>query len=111
MTYVRPLPQYDPTMERPQAVSGGGEAMVMGFAGLNVLQDVGGIAFLDQGAADGVSIGDEYEYLNPAAGSGVVEGRLQVVGITSGIAAARIVSMDDAVFHQGIVVRLARKMR
>jgi hypothetical protein len=109
--YVRPLPMYDPTMERPQAVSGGGEAMIMGFAGPNVVQDIGSIAFLDRGADDGVSIGDEYEYLNPDAGTGVVEGRLQVVGLTPGMAAARVLAMDDAVFHQGIVVRLARKMR
>jgi len=108
---LRPLPEFEPTMERPQAVSGGGEAMIMGFAGPNVLQDIGSIAFLDQGADDGVRIGDEYEYLNPDAGTGVVEGRLQVVGTTSGIASARVVSMDDAVFHQGLVVRLARKMR
>jgi LysM repeat protein len=108
---LRPLPEYEPTMERPQAVSVGGEAMIMGFAGPNVVQDVGSIAFLDQGADDGVRIGDEYAYLNAEAGAGVVEGRLQVVGTTSGIASARVVSMDDVVFHQGLVVRLARKMR
>jgi hypothetical protein len=108
---VRPLPEFRPSIDRPEPVSGGGEAMIMGFAGPNVLQDLGSIAFLDRGADNGVSIGDEYEFLNPAAGSGVVEGRLQVVGTTSGMAAARIVSMDDAVFRQGIVVRLARKMR
>lgn len=108
---VRPLPVYEPTMERPEPVAGGGEAMIMGFAGPNVLQDVGSIAFLDQGADDGVRIGDEYDYMNADAGAGVVEGRLQVVGTTSGIASARIVSMDDVIFKQGLVVHLARKMR
>ena len=109
--YLRAVPEYEPTMDTAQPVSDGAEAMVMGFAGPSVVQDVGNIAFLDQGSDDGVTIGDEYEYINPAAGTGVVEGRLQVVGLTSGMAAARIVSMDDTVFHQGIVVRLARKMR
>jgi hypothetical protein len=110
--YVRPLPEYTlrPGQEA-EPVSGGAEAMIMGFAGPGVLHDVEGIAFLDQGSDDGVNIGDEYEYLNRDAGADVVEGRLQVVGLTPGMAAARILSMDDAVFHQGIVVRLARKMR
>lgn len=109
---VRPLPEYalEPGVE-PQPVSGGGEAMVMGFAGPNEIQDIGGVAFLDQGADDGVNIGDEYEYLNPGAGTAVVEGRLQVVGVTPEMASARILSMADDVFRQGIVVRLARKMR
>ena len=92
-------------------VGGGAEAMIMGFANIAELQDVGAVAFLDQGSDDGVGIGDEFEYVNRLAGSDVVEGRLQVVGITANIAAARIVSMDDAVFRQGLVVRLARKMR
>lgn len=110
--FLRPLPEYSVKLGDSAApVEGGPRAMVMGFAGLNVLQDVGGVAFLDQGADDGVNIGDEYEYLNPTAGAGVVEGRVQVIGTTASMAAARILSMDDAVFHEGVVVRLARKMR
>jgi len=110
--YVRPLPGYTlrPGQEA-EPVSGGGEAMIMGFAGRAVLHDIGGMAFLDLGSDDGVNIGDEYEYLNRDAGANVVEGRLQVVGTTPEMATARILSMDDAVFHQGVVVRLSRKMR
>jgi len=69
------------------------------------------VAFLDLGADQGIVIGDEFEYLNPRAGSNVVEGRLQVVGVQPGIAAARGVEVDEAVFEQGIVVRLSKKMR
>lgn len=92
-------------------VMGGSEAMVMGFAGLAELHDVGAVAFLDLGGDQGVTVGDEFEYVNPQAGSGVVEGRLQVVGVKGSTSSARIVSMSDVVFQQGLVVRLARKMQ
>lgn len=107
-----PLPSFPlrPGQEA-QPVATGGEAMVMGFAGVAELRDLGAIAFLDQGADHGVSIGDEYEYVNTLAGRDQVEGRLQVVGVKAGTASARITHMDDMVFRQGIVVRLARKMR
>lgn len=109
---VGPLPSYSLTPGRyAQDVSGGSEAMVMGFAGLAVLQDVGEVAFLDQGSDDGVAVGDEYELVNPALGSDPVEGVLRVVGVTRNGASARILQMDDAVFRQGVVVRLSRKMR
>jgi hypothetical protein len=84
--------------------------MVMGFAGFNEVQDIGSVAFLDVGSDQGIVIGDEFEYLNPQAGANVVEGRLQVVGVQEGMASARILGMDDAVFEQGIVVRLSKKM-
>jgi len=109
---LAPLPTYG---VRPgqyaQDVSGGTEAMIMGFAGTAVLQDLGAVAFLDQGSDHGLGIGDEFEYVNPLAGRDEVEGRLQVVGVTAGTASARVVGMSDAVFKPGLVVRLARKMR
>ena len=39
------------------------------------------------------------------------DGRLQVVGVTETMAAARVLSMADNVFRQGVVVRLTKKMR
>lgn len=109
---LAPIPAYGLGKgEYARDVARGAEAMIMGFAGRAELQDVGQVAFLDQGSDDGVGIGDEFEYVNRLAGSDVVEGRLQVVGVTANVAAARIVSMDDAIFRQGLVVRLARKMR
>ncbi|MSR21415.1 MAG: hypothetical protein EXR91_10660 [Gemmatimonadetes bacterium] len=57
---------------------------------------------------DGIKLGDEFVLYGSAVGS--PEGSLQVVGVTPSMAAARITSMVDDVFHQGVVVRLARKM-
>jgi len=107
-----PLPSFSLTPgESARDVSGGSRAMIMGFARRGVVQGVGEVAFLDQGLDDGVAVGDEYELVNPALGSNPVEGRLTVVGVTRNVAAARIVQMDDAVFRQGLIVQLARKMR
>lgn len=109
---LAPLPSYRLRPgESAQVVAGGGEAMVMGFAGPSELHPIGSVAFLDQGSDDGVAVGDEFVYVNQLAGHDQVEGRLQVVGVTAGTSAARIVAMDDEVFRQGVVVRLARKMR
>ena len=110
--FVGPLPTYPLTLgQKAQDVAGGPEAMVMGFAGRAVLQDIGAVAFLDQGGDDGVSVGDEFVLFNADAGADGVEGLLQVVGVTPTMASARILNMDDVVFRQGVVVRLARKMR
>lgn len=109
---LAPLPTYalQPGQEA-QAVPGGEEAMIMGFADRSELKDLGAVAFLDLGSDHGVNIGDEFEYINSLAGRDQVEGRLQVVGVKPGMAAARVTGMDDAVFRRGLVVRLARKMR
>lgn len=109
---LAPLPEFALAADQvAQPVAGGPEAMVVGFAGRAELQDVGAVAFLDLGRDHGVGLGDEFEYVNRLAGSDVVEGRLQVVGVSPQTAAARIVSITDAVFRQGLVVRLSRKMR
>lgn len=109
---LAPLPSYGLQPGQTAAeVAGGTEAMIMGFAGRAELQDVGAVAFLDQGSDDGVGIGDEFEYVDRLEGRDVVAGRLQVVGLTPAMASARILEMNDAVFRQGVVVRLARKMR
>ncbi len=109
---LAPVPAYGlRSGQYAEDVAAGAEAMIMGFANMAELQDVGAMAFLDQGTDDGVGIGDEFEYVNRPAGADVVEGRIQVVGVTANVATARILSMDDAVFRQGLVVRLARKMR
>jgi len=108
--FVRPVPSYNvqPGVTA-QDVSGGSEAMVMGFAGRQVLNDLGHIAFLDLGSNDGINVGDEF-VLYGEASSTSPRGRLQVVGVTDRMSAARIASIVDDVFHQGVVVRLVRKM-
>ena len=108
---VRPLPTYTPRAGvYAEEVAGGSEAMVMGFVGVQVLSDLGHVAFLDLGSDDGVTIGDEFILYGQAIPTSR-EGSLQVVGVTETIAAARILSMRDDVFAQGVVVRLAKKMR
>lgn len=110
--FVGPLPSYALSLgQSAQDVSGGPEAMIMGFAGRAVLQDIGAVAFLDLGMDDGVSVGDEFVLYSAEAGADEVDGLLQVVGVKANMASARILSMDDVVFRQGVVVRLARKMR
>lgn len=107
---VRPVPSFDlQPGQYAQPISGGSEAMIMGFAGRQELNDLGHIAFLDLGSNDGVTHGDEFVLYGAAVGA--PEGSLQVVGVTPTMAAARITSMVDDVFRQGVVVRLARKMR
>jgi hypothetical protein len=109
--FVRPLPSHD--LERgvyAQEVSGGSEAMVMGFAGNHVLTDIGHIAFLDLGSDDGIVIGDEFVLYGEAIPT-ERDGSMQVIGVTETTAAARVLSMADNVFRQGVVVRLTKKMR
>jgi hypothetical protein len=108
--FVRPAPAY--TLERgatAQAISGGSEAMIMGFAGRQVINDLGHVAFLDLGSDDGITIGDEFVLYGEATADRP-RGSLQVVGTTETMAAARIMSMVDDVFRQGVIVRLVRKM-
>ncbi len=108
--YVGALPNYEPIPGRyAEAVGGGSEAMVMGFAGGQVITEIGHIAFIDLGSDDGIAIGDEFVLYGeaiPTEESGV----LQVVGVQETTAAARVMAMSDNVFHQGIVVRLSKKM-
>ena len=107
---VRPVPAYNLRAgQYAQDVTGGSEAMVMGFAGVQTVNDIGHVAFLDLGADDGVTVGDEFVLFGAALGSR--DGALQVVAVTPSMASARIVDMVDNVFTQGVVVRLARKMR
>ena len=109
--FIGPLPGYDLSPgQYAEAVSSDAAAMVMGFASTATLRNLGHVAFLDVGAADGITLGDEFTLYNPSDPDDV-EGSLQVVGVTDGIAAARIVHISDAVFEQGVVVRLTKKMR
>ena len=107
---VRPLPTYSvPLGVAARPVAGGSEAMIMGFAGTQGINDLNHIAFLDLGSDDGINLGDEFVLYSEAMGT--PSGSLQVVGLSPNTAAARIASMVDDVFRQGVVVRLARTMR
>ena len=90
-------------------VTGGSEAMIMGFAGTFQVVDIGQHAFLDLGADHGIAVGDEFVLFSDAVRTDV-RGRLQVVGVTPNSATARVVSLSDDVFRQGVIVRLVRQM-
>ena len=107
---VRPAPTY--TLQAGQyaeEISGGSEAMIMGVAGRQELNSLGHVTFLDLGSDDGIVIGDEFVLYSSVVGA--PEGSLQVIAVTPSTASARITTMVDDVFRQGVVVRLARKMR
>lgn len=107
---VRPAPAYQVQPGRvAREIAGGPEAMIMGVAGRQELNNLGHVAFLDLGSDDGIVIGDEFVLFSSATGAR--EGSLQVIAVTPNMASARILSMVDDVFRQGIVVRLARTMR
>ena len=109
--FVGPIPAYDLSVgEYADPVSGGDAAMLMGFATGSTVLSIGRIAFLDLGTDDGIAVGDEFTLYN-AADTEAVEGVLQVVGLADETSAARVVSMRDAVFEQGVVLRLTKKMR
>jgi len=108
---IGPIPDYSLAPgEYAEPVTNGPAAMVTGFAGTMTLLDLGAIAFLDLGQDDGLAIGDEFSLYNSDV-NGLVDGALQVVGVSEESAAVRVVSLTDAVFHQGTVVRLSKKMR
>ena len=74
------------------------------------MQSIGQVAFLDVGTDDGIALGDEFTLYN-SSDTDAAEGLLQVVGLADETSAARVMRMRDAVFEQGVVVRLTKKMR
>jgi hypothetical protein len=107
---VRPVPAYSIVAgQYAEEISGGSEAMIMGAAGRQEINNLGHVVFLDLGSNDGITIGDEFVLYGEPVGTR--EGSVQVIGVTPRMASARIRSMVDDVFEQGVVVRLARKMR
>ena len=109
--FVRPVPAYDLSVgDYADPVSGGDAAMVMGFGNGASISAPGQVAFLDLGTDDGIALGDEFT-LYSTFDTEAVEGVLQVVGLSDETSAARVVRIRDAVFEQGVVVRLTKKMR
>ena len=109
--FVGPMPGYDLSIgEYADPVRGGAAAMVMGFATGASMQSIGQVAFLDVGTDDGIALGDEFTLYN-SSDTDAAEGLLQVVGLADETSAARVMRMRDAVFEQGVVVRLTKKMR
>jgi hypothetical protein len=108
--WVGPLPEYTlQPGDTPSDVSGGSEAMIMGFEGQQTMAGIGNVAFLDLGSDDGISVGDEFVLFGEAIPT-AREGALQVIAVRETTAAARVITMRDNVFRQGVVVRLSRAM-
>ncbi len=108
--FVGPLPAFDLRPgQQPSQVSGGSEAMIMGFAGRQVLTDIGHVVFLDLGSEDGVRVGDEFVLYGEAMPTSS-EGHVQVIGVQGTVSSARVMSMRGDVFRQGVVLRLVRTM-
>ena len=108
--FVRPAPEYDLSVgEYADPVNGGTAAMVMGFANGAGILDIGHMAFLDLGTNDGIALGDEFTLYNPSD-TDAAEGVLQVVGLADETATVRVLRIRDAVFQQGVVVRLTKEM-
>lgn len=111
---VRAAPAFDlQPGDAPDMITTGGTARILGFGEVRAVQAMGAIAFLDQGEAQGLAVGDEYIlYTGNAQGwSGAVAGRLRVVGTSANTASARIVGIVSPVFAAGLTVHLDRKMR
>ncbi len=107
---VGTVPSYELTPGvQAQAVTGGSEAMIMGTAGPQQLNDLGHKLFVDLGSDHGVGVGDEFVLYSDAVRTDV-RGRLQVVSVQPTSSTARIVHMSDDVFRQGVIVRLVRQM-
>ena len=108
--FVGPVPAFDlRTGQEARQVSGGSEAMIVGLAGNQVLTDVGHVVFLDLGSQDGIKVGDEFVLFGEAVRTST-EGHVQVIGVQGTVSAARVMSMRDDVFRQGVVVRLVRTL-
>ncbi len=111
---VRPAPAFDlQPGDAPDLITAGGTAQILGFGELHAIQNMGDIAFLDHGEAQGLAVGDEYIlYTGDTDGwTGDVAGRLQIVGTRANTASARIVGIVSPVFVAGLTVHLDRKMR
>lgn len=107
---VRPAPPYglQPGVHA-RDISGGSEAMIMGYARGQAVGIEGDVLFLDLGSADGLAIGDELAVFGAVLPTDVI-GLLRVIGVTPTWAAARIVSLDGGELRQGSIARLTRKM-
>lgn len=88
------------------------EATIVAFQRPHELHLLGDVMFLDVGARDGITVGDEFiGYAAPSDGWAPEPiGRVQVVGVRDGRASARILSIDAPAFEEGLTLRLSRKM-
>ena len=112
--FVRPAPRFDLVEgDYPEEVSSDLTATILGFGEIHQLQNLGHIAFLDVGEAEGIEIGDEFIVIvNAGDGwTGEMGGTLQVVLVQGDHCSARVKDLTGSVFEIGVTVSLSGKMR
>lgn len=110
---IMPAPAYDMTAgSEPLPVQGGLEASILAFAEDRRVYSQGSVAFLDVGADQGVTIGDEFEvYAGGHDGwSPEAVAMLQVLRVSDNHASARIMHLWTPIVEPGQQLRLSRKM-
>ena len=110
--YVRSAPVHDLVPgQYPDPVSNRTAATIIEFGGLHQLYGLKKVTILDQGARDGVAIGDEYVTFFGDGSTEDVTGRVRVVLVEDETSSAEIVNVIGPVFETGTTVYLDRKMR
>jgi peptidoglycan-associated lipoprotein len=110
--YVRPAPVHDlESGEYPESVTNRSEGTVIEFGDVHQLYGLRKMTILDQGARDGVDIGDEYVSFFGDGSTEEVTGRVRVVLVEDETSSAEIVNVLGPVFKTGTTVHLDRKMR
>lgn len=110
--FVRPAPAWD---IRPgqvaNSVTNRTEATVIEFGERHQVYGLRQVVILDEGARDGVDIGDEYVAFSGDGSTELVIGRLRVVLTEEETSSAEIVTLQGPVFEIGTPLFLDKKMR
>ncbi len=111
--FVRPVPPYglEPGVH-PIEVQSNVVARVLGFPQDREIHGLGAFLFLDVGAAEGISPGDEFvARVNEDQGFGGSEAvRVQVVRVQQATSTARVIALSEPILKVGTRLRLVRKM-
>ncbi len=108
--HLVPLPAYESrTGVTPVEVVNGMRATVIGYVNQGELQSRGAPLFIDQGARDGVQVGDEFSIRWEDQGN-VTEGVAQVIRVDADISTARVITLRNAVFIDQVELVQSRRM-
>jgi hypothetical protein len=104
---------------RPQPVTDGAQATLLGFVEEQPVYDQSDQGFVDLGERDGVAVGDEFEIYRPERSTGgwsAIDlpeepiGRLRVIRVAERTATVRLIRLDQGSLKAGMPVRLVGKM-
>lgn len=112
--YVRVAPRFPLEMgvHSMETMDEGPRPEIVAFGEAHALYNIGDVAILNVGRADGVAVGDEFVVVadHGSGWSGEVEGRAQIVAVQDRYSSARIVALSNPVFEVGVRLRPFRKM-